>query len=91
MYNTSLKLSDELTFYTAPRNLEVLTVFLSGLNTDKFHLDLSAVTLCDSAGLAFLIEAKRLCARKNKTLVIENMPKLIDALAEFCGVSHVIE
>jgi phospholipid transport system transporter-binding protein len=91
MYNVPFQPSNELTFYTAPENIEALIVFLNRLNTDKLHLDLSAVTLCDSAGLALLIEAKRLCRQKNKTLIIQNMPKAINALAVFCGVSDIIE
>jgi phospholipid transport system transporter-binding protein len=91
MYNVGFQPSNELTFYTVPKNLDELIVFLNRLNTDELHLDLSAVTLCDSAGLALLIEAKRLCRQKNKTLIIQNMPKAIDALAEFCGVSDIIE
>nr|WP_238585892.1 STAS domain-containing protein [Legionella nautarum] len=54
------------------------------------HLDLSEVHHCDSAGLALLIEAKRLTAEQNKTCQIDGMPKAILALAEFCGVDAML-
>lgn len=90
MYNTAFKFSHELTFDTVAANLDTLNVFMRQLNTDVLHLDLSALTLCDSAGLALLIEAKRLCARKKKTLSIKGMPKTVEALAEFCGVGTLL-
>jgi phospholipid transport system transporter-binding protein len=34
--------------------------------SDRFCLDLSEVTHCDSAGLALLIEASKLCKQNNK-------------------------
>lgn len=54
------------------------------------RLDLSQVTLCDSAGLALLIEAKRLCIHFNKPFEIKKMPQMIHALAEFCGVETML-
>lgn len=90
MYNTVFKCSQELTFDTVAANLAALRVFINQLNTDVFHLDLSALTLCDSAGLALLIAAKRLCGLKKKTLVIESMPHTVEALVEFCGVGTLL-
>lgn len=54
------------------------------------HFDLSEVHHCDSAGLALLIEAKRLSGEQNKTCEIDGMPKAIQALAEFCGVDAML-
>lgn len=52
--------------------------------------DLHEVTQCDSAGLALIIEANRLCKQYNKSLHIVGVPKSIHALAEFCGVNTIL-
>ena len=70
---------------------ERLLTFLRDTKAVQVHLDLCAVTQCDSAGLALLIEAKRLCKQYSKTLIIDGMPKAIYALAEFCGVEAMLE
>jgi phospholipid transport system transporter-binding protein len=54
------------------------------------RLDLSNVVQCDSAGLALLIEAKRLCLKHHKILILEGMPKVISAWAKFCGVEAIL-
>lgn len=55
-----------------------------------FCLNLSQVQYCDSAGLALLIEIKKLCTQKNKILTIENCSTDIQDLAEFCGVKDIL-
>lgn len=54
------------------------------------NFDLSEVVHCDSAGLALLIEARRLCGAQNKTCKIIGIPKRVQALAEFCGVDAIL-
>lgn len=56
-----------------------------------FCLDLSDVELCDSAGLALLIEAKKLCKQSNKLFKVVGVSPEIQSLAEFCGVNDVLE
>lgn len=67
--------------------------FMQWLQKNKFknvRLDLSNVVQCDSAGLALLIEAKRLSLKYQKTLTIEGMPKVISTWAKFCGVEAIL-
>jgi phospholipid transport system transporter-binding protein len=54
------------------------------------RMDLSQVEHCDSAGLAFLIEAKRIAGMHNKTCEIVGMTRTVQALAEFCGVEMIL-
>ena len=91
MGDQTFKPSSELTFDTVQKDSEQLIKFLRDNHETEVHLNLHQVTLCDSAGLALLIEAKRLCKQYNKRLVIEGMPKAIYALAEFCGVEAMLE
>ena len=85
------KPSAELTFDTVQKDSQRLIALLQDNQTTSLRLDLCEVVQCDSAGLALLIEAKRLCKRYGKTLIIEGLPKSIAALAEFCGVEAMLE
>ncbi|MCV6638237.1 STAS domain-containing protein [Candidatus Albibeggiatoa sp. nov. NOAA] len=51
-------------------------------------VDLSAVTRTDSAGLALLLELKRLT--KQSTLDLQNMPQQMSQLAEVNGVAELL-
>lgn len=55
------------------------------------NLDLSEVTHCDSAGMALLIEARKLCKKNNKTFEIIGMSPETRSLADFCGVKDILE
>lgn len=57
----------------------------------KFCLDLSDVTHCDSAGLALLIEARKLCKQNKKLFHITGISSETQSLAEFCGVKSILE
>ncbi|KTD06475.1 anti-anti-sigma factor [Legionella gratiana] len=59
--------------------------------SDLFTLDLSNVRHCDSAGLALLIEARRLCKKNQKAFEVIGMPAETRSLAEFCGVKSILE
>ncbi len=50
------------------------------------RFDLSDVTRCDSAGLALLIEAKRLCNQRKIELEVHQMPDFMRFLAEFSDI-----
>ncbi|PJD96886.1 MAG: sulfate transporter [Legionella sp.] len=56
-----------------------------------FVLDLSEVVHCDSAGLALLIEVKKLCRQQGKSLNVVGVSSNIHALAEFCGVNDILK
>lgn len=90
MQEQSFKPSSEMTFVTVQVDCERLYHYYKETNTLPLRIDLSGVTYCDSAGLALLIEAKRLSKAKNKSCKIEAMPKIVQALAEFCGVAQIL-
>lgn len=79
-----------LTFSTVMTERKRLLKHMQSLVIGHFYLDLSNVTLCDSAGLALLIEARRLCDQYQKKMVLENISEEIYALAKFCGVEEVL-
>ena len=82
--------SSHLTFDTVALDRKRLLLYLQSPDVHELRLDLKHVVQCDSAGLALLIEACRLCRRYKKAFKIESMPKTIDALAEFCGVDAML-
>lgn len=84
------KPSNELTFHTVQSDRERLLMSLQDGSVTSLRFDLSQVMHCDSAGLALLIEAKKLCRQYNKPFVIDEMSKEIHALAEFCGVEAIL-
>ncbi|MDP1602427.1 MAG: STAS domain-containing protein [Legionella sp.] len=80
----------EMSFTTVENDRQRLLAYCQQLKEPVLILDLSAVTQCDSAGLAFLIEAKRLAREHKKICQINGMTKTIHALAEFCGVEGIL-
>lgn len=86
----SFKPSQDMTFETVQSDCQRLIEFFHKHEGKILNLDLSEVLHCDSAGLALLIEARRLCNLRNKTCMIVGMPKIIQALAEFCGVDTML-
>ncbi|WP_133128223.1 STAS domain-containing protein [Legionella nagasakiensis] len=84
------KFSNKLTFDTVQSDYKRLVKAIQDSDTERFQLDLQQVTECDSAGLALLIEAKRLCKQYRKLLSIEGMSQDIYALAKFGGVEVII-
>ncbi|ASQ45523.1 STAS domain-containing protein [Legionella clemsonensis] len=86
----AFKPSSEMIFSTVQADRERLVKYFREARGQIIKFDLSEVTHCDSAGLALLIEAKRLSTQKNKICQIEGVPKAVHALAEFCGVDAIL-
>lgn len=82
--------SSYMIFTTAEKDRRSLLEYCRNLGKADLRIDLSNVSHCDSAGLAFLIEAKRLARENKKSCQIEGMTKGIQALAEFCGVDKIL-
>jgi phospholipid transport system transporter-binding protein len=89
MYNVTFTPSSELAFDTVMSNLFRLRGLVMQADADGVCIDLSQVAQCDSAGLALLIEAKRLCKRCGKSFEIRHMSEQVRDLAEFCGVQNL--
>lgn len=91
MEKTCIKPLEDLTFDTVKENQKD---FLKTLLSDKSNticVDLSGVSQCDSAGLALLIEAKRLCRKYHKSFEIRQIPEKTRALAEFYAVESLLD
>lgn len=80
----------ELTFHSVARVCSEFYKILRDDKTRQINLDLSDVSHCDSAGMAFLIEARKLCKRNNKNFAITGMSAETLSLAEFCGVKDIL-
>jgi phospholipid transport system transporter-binding protein len=89
--STHFKPGVELTFNSVIAVREKLAKAVNTDSNDVFCLDLSDVLLCDSAGLALLIEAKKLCKRYNKIFKVVGVSSKTQSLAVFCGVNDVLE
>lgn len=88
---TGFKPGPELTFESVVAVRAKLHQAISMEKNEVFYLDLSEVLHCDSAGLALLIEAKKICVHNNKLFQVIGVPSKTQSLAEFCGVSSIIE
>lgn len=91
MNNKPFKPGKELTFKSVLTVRELLHVALKRETATIFCIDLSEVHQCDSAGLALLIEARKLCAKNQKHLQVIGFSKKTHSLAEFCGVDSLLE
>jgi len=90
MKDTTFQPSPEMTFLTVKADRKRLLEYCKSLKALTLTLRLDAVVHCDSAGLAFLIEAKRLARQHKKSCKIEGMPQSVEALAQFCGVEKIL-
>lgn len=82
--------SVHLTFDTVESDRKRLLTSLQSSDACGLRLDLSRIQQCDSAGLALLIEAKKLCRHYSKSFEIEGMPNVVRDLAKFCGVDAIL-
>ncbi|MDX2346316.1 MAG: STAS domain-containing protein [Legionella sp.] len=78
-----------LTFETVSAELKRFLVLLNKHKKTSVLFDLSQVLQCDSAGLALLIEAKRLCKLRQQDFLIQNMSNTMTDLATFCGINNL--
>lgn len=91
MTGIPFKPGKELTFNSVISERATLYEALIAHKGDSFCLDLSEVGHCDSAGLALLIEARKLCVRANKRFEVKGLSTQMLSLAEFCGVTPILE
>lgn len=91
MEKVNFKPGSELTFKSVVSVRAKLYKALMDDTSERFCLDLSDVTHCDSAGLALLIEARKLCIHSNKIFEVIGISPETQALAEFCGVKSILE
>lgn len=83
------KPQSELTFESVIDVRKSLIDLLANTWT-HLNLDLSAVTHCDSAGMALLIEIIKLCKNNNRILHISGITSATYSLAVFYGVKDIL-
>jgi phospholipid transport system transporter-binding protein len=57
---------------------------------DRHTLDLSGVTLCDSAGLACVLAALSEADQSAARVAVQHVPAGMQALAQVCGVESFL-
>lgn len=77
-----------LTFDSVRKVFQTSLALLRSL--DSIRIDLANVTHSDSAGLALLIEWKRVAKQNNKTISFENLPKQLLSLARVSKVETIL-
>jgi phospholipid transport system transporter-binding protein len=88
----TLRLEGELGFETLPAVLAQSAEFVARKDLpDRLTIDFSKITGVDSSAVALLLEWRRLAAKRGKTLVFENLPANLLALAELYGVADLIQ
>lgn len=80
--------SGPLTFQTVPDVYAASAGWFGG--TDGVTIDLKAVTLADSAGLALLIEWVRQAGLTGKTVSLINMPEQVQHLIRVNGLGAAL-
>ncbi|KGP62521.1 sulfate transporter [Legionella norrlandica] len=91
MEKNIFKPDSELTFKSVVSVRAKLYNALMNNTKDSFCLDLSEVTHCDSAGLALIIEARKLCQQNNMAFEVTGVSSKTQSLAEFCGVKSILQ
>ena len=79
-----------LTFATVAADRVRLLELLKESQSKAIHCDLSEVQTWDSAGLALLIDMRRLCRQYGLELKIDHIPEDVRALAVLYGVELVL-
>ncbi len=80
-----------LTFATVNLERDNFAALIAKEQGSQIHCDLMDVQLCDSAGLAFLMDARRMCHQKNLKLLIANAPVDMLALAKLYGIDNLLK
>ena len=77
-----------LSFDTAAAALKAIEAELAP--GDVAELDLTGVTLCDSAGLACVLAVAAQADQRGKHLQVTHMPQGMQALAQVCEVDRLM-
>jgi phospholipid transport system transporter-binding protein len=87
-----LKLEGNLSYETIPGVLAETAQFAARTDLPVgIRIDFSGVTGVDSAAVALLLEWRRMALARGKTLVFENLPPNLLALAHLYGVAELIQ
>jgi len=87
---TAFRPATAITFLSVEQERQRFLAHCESLKDNVLVIDLLEVIHCDSAGIAFLIEMKRICNRLGRLSKITNMPASANALAEFYGIRELL-
>ena len=90
MITTVFRAPLAITFATVEQERKRFLAYCRDFHDEFVFVDLEKVEQCDSAGLAFLIEAKRISKEQGRLVKIINMPQETRALAQFYGISALL-
>ncbi len=87
-----LRLEGNLSYETIPAVLAETAQFAERTDLPPtIRIDFANVTGVDSAAVALLLEWRRMALARGKTLVFENLPANLLALAQLYGVAELIQ
>ena len=87
-----LRLEGNLSYETIPAVLAETAQFAARTDLPPtIRIDFAQVTGVDSAAVALLLEWRRMALARGKTLVFENLPANLLALAQLYGVADLIQ
>ncbi len=86
----TLKISGVLDRETAPALMRQLQARLQQHPGEKICINLQGVTRSDSAGLALLVECRRLMRLQQGSLCFEGLPEQMQHMAEISGLSDFL-
>ena len=87
-----LALTGALSFETIPKVLEESAAYAARADLpERLTIDLSGITVVDSAAVALLLEWRRQAAARGKQLAFVNLPSNLLALAQLYGVADLIQ
>ncbi|MBC8023506.1 MAG: STAS domain-containing protein [Burkholderiales bacterium] len=87
-----LRIEGNLSYETIPAVLAETAQFAARPDLPpNIRIDFSGVTGVDSSAVALLLEWRRMALARGKTLVFENLPANLLALAQLYGVAELIQ
>jgi phospholipid transport system transporter-binding protein len=90
--NEVLRIEGNLSYETIPGVLARTEEFAARPDLpQEVRIDFAGVTGVDSAAVALLLEWRRMALARKKTLVFENLPPNLLALARLYGVAELIQ